>query len=89
VRVPTGTCKISGELRIPANVTLRGLTKEGSIIEQTSATANAVTVIPCTTGPGGIGGPFGDCEGGVTDLTIEGTGHLGTGTLLEIDSVVS
>jgi hypothetical protein len=89
VRVPTGTCKISGELRIPANVTLRGMAREGSILAQTSGTTNAVTIIPCTTGPGGRGGPFGDCEGGISDLTVEGNGHLGTGTLIEIDDVVS
>ena len=89
VVVPTGTCKVSGELRIPANITLRGQAKEGSIIEQTSATANAVTVIPCTNGPGGVGGPFGDCEGGISDLTIEGNGHLTAGTLIEVDNVVS
>ena len=89
VLIPTGTRKVSGELRIPANVTLRGMTKEGSIIEQTSATANAITVIPCTTGFGGKDGPFGDCEGGIFDLTIEGGGHIANGTLIEIDSVVS
>ena len=89
VLVPTGTCRISGELRIPANVTLRGLAKEGSIIEQTNATANAVTVVQCSTGFGGSGGPFGDCEGGISDLTIEGNGHSTTGTLVEIDGVVS
>ncbi len=47
VRIPTGTCKISGELRIPANITLRGMSRESSIIQQTSATANAITVTHC------------------------------------------
>ena len=28
VRLPTGTCKISGELRIPANISLRGMSRE-------------------------------------------------------------
>ena len=83
VRVPTGTCKISGELRIPANITLRGMSRESSILQQTSPTANAITVIPCTAGP------FGDCEGGLYDLTVEGNGHTSTGTLVEIDRVVS
>ena len=83
VRVPTGTCKISGELRIPANVTLRGTAREGSILQQTSTTANAITVIRCASSP------FGDCEGGISDLTITGSGHLGTGTLIEIDGAVS
>lgn len=89
VLIPTGTCKISGELRIPANITLRGLAKEGSILQQTSPASNAITVIPCSNGSGGQGGPFGDCEGGISDLTIEGSGHASTGTLIEIDDVVS
>ncbi|WP_161557453.1 glycosyl hydrolase family 28-related protein [Acidisarcina polymorpha] len=89
VLVPTGTCKVSGELRIPSNVTLKGISKEGSILQQTSATANAITVTRCTNGIGGVGGPFVDCEGGIFDLTIEGNGHTSTGTLVEIDNVVS
>ena len=28
VRIPTGICKISGELRIPQNITLRGMSRE-------------------------------------------------------------
>jgi hypothetical protein len=83
VLVPTGTCKISGELRMPANILLRGLGAESSIIQQTSATANAITVTKCASAP------FGDCQGGISNLTVEGTGHAGTGTLVEIDNVVS
>jgi hypothetical protein len=83
VRIPTGTCKVSAELRVPSNITLKGVAREGSILEQTSATANAITVFACS------GAPFGECEGGISDLTIEGTGHAGTGTLLELDDVVS
>jgi hypothetical protein len=70
-------------------VTLRGLAREGSILQQTSATANAVTVLRCTNGTGGLSGPFGDCEGGIEDLTIEGNGPSTTGTLIEIDNIVS
>ncbi len=83
VRIPTGTCKISGELRLPGNISLRGMARESSIIQQTSPTANAITVLRCPTAP------FEDCEGGIYDLTIEGSGHTTTGTLVEIDSVVS
>ena len=83
VRVPTGTCKISGELRIPSNITLRGMSRESSIIQQTSTTANAITVTRC--GASSLGG----CEGGIYDLTIEGDGHIATGTLLEMDGIVS
>ncbi len=83
VRVPTGTCRVTAELRVPANVTLRGMGLESSSIQQTSPTANAITVTKCPNAP------FGDCQGGISDLTIQGTGHSGSGTLLEIDNVVS
>ncbi len=83
VRIPTGTCKISGELRIPANLTLRGMSRESSIIQQTSTTANAITVTHCGTSL------LGGCEGGIYDLTIEGSGHTATGTLIEMDGAVS
>ena len=83
VRLPTGTCKISGELRIPSNISLRGMSRESSIIRQTSATANAITVTRC---PVSL---LGGCEGGIYDLTIEGNGHVATGTLVEMDAVVS
>ena len=83
VRIPTGTCKISDELRIPANITLRGMSRESSIIQQTSATANAITVTHCGTSL------LGGCEGGIYDLTIEGNGHTTTGTLIEMDGIVS
>jgi hypothetical protein len=83
VRIPTGTCKISGELRIPENITLRGMSRESSIIQQTSPTANAITVTRCSTSL------LGGCEGGIYDLTIEGNGHNSTGTLLEMDAIVS
>ena len=65
------------------------MSKEGSILQQTSATANALTVTRCTNGINNVGGPLVDCEGGIFDLTIEGSGHTSTGTLIEIDSVVS
>ena len=32
---------------------------------------------------------LGGCEGGIYDLTIEGSGHTTTGTLLELDAIVS
>ena len=83
VRIPTGTCKISSELRIPTNISLRGMSRESSIILQSSTTANAITVFRCPIAP------FGDCEGGIYDLTIEGIGHTSTGTLLELNNVVS
>jgi hypothetical protein len=83
VRIPTGTCKVSGELRIPANITLRGMSRESSIIQQTSTTANAITVTRCATSL------LGGCEGGIYDLTIEGSGHTTAGTLIELDAIVS
>ncbi len=83
VRIPTGICKISGELRIPQNITLRGMSRESSIIQQTSTTANAITVTGCSKQL------LGGCEGGIYDLTIEGNGHTTTGTLLEMDGIVS
>jgi hypothetical protein len=83
VRIPTGICKISGELRVPQNITLRGMSRESSIIQQTSTTANAITVTGCSKQL------LGGCEGGIYDLTIEGSGHTTTGTLLELNGIVS
>jgi hypothetical protein len=83
VLIPTGICKISGELRLPENISLRGMSRESSIIQQTSPAANAITVIACSKQP------LGGCEGGIYDLTIEGSGHTTTGTLLELDGIVS
>ncbi len=81
VRIPTGICKISGELRVPQNITLRGMSRESSIIQQTSPTANAITVIGCSKAL------LGGCEGGIYDLTIDGSGHTTAGTLVELDAV--
>ncbi len=83
VRIPTGICKISGELRVPQNITLRGMSRESSVIQQTSPTANAITVIGCSKAL------LGGCEGGIYDLTIDGSGHTTTGSLLELDAIVS
>jgi hypothetical protein len=88
VVVPTGTCKISGELRIPANITLRGVSKESSIIQQTSPTANAVTVVTCTNPPPNNQPPYPGCLGGIEDLAIEGSGSATSGTLIEINTIV-
>jgi len=88
VVVPTGTCKISGELRIPANITLRGVSLESSILQQTSPTANAVTVTACSSAPPNNTGPYPGCLGGIRDLAIEGSGSATSGTLIELDTIV-
>jgi Pectate lyase superfamily protein len=79
---PSGTYKISSALRVPCNVFIVGDGTQATTLQQTSTTANALTII-------GESGPITEgftCSGGIRDITIAGTGHLGTGTLVELDN---
>jgi hypothetical protein len=79
--VPTGTYKISATLRIPGYLNIKGEGYEASAIKQTCGTCNLFTAAQ---NGAWLGASY--FGGGVSDITLEGNGHLTTGTLLEIQN---
>jgi hypothetical protein len=79
VYLPAGTYRVSQALRIPAEMHLIGDGPETTTLLLISPTANLITVYK---------GSCNDwtCNGSVENLTLSGSGHLTTGTLLEIAS---
>jgi hypothetical protein len=80
VYLPAGHYLVNGTLRVANALQIAGDAKSGTIVQETNATANLFTVVgggSCTTYT---------CYGGLRDLTLEGSGHLTTGTLVELDS---
>ncbi len=80
VYLPAGHYKINGTLRIPNMLQVEGDSKDGTILQETNATASLLTVYQaqgCTTYY---------CYGGLENLTLEGTGKATGGSLLELNS---
>ncbi len=77
VYLPSGTYKISKTLRIPAQMHFIGDGPETTTLQLANPTANLITVAQ---------GKCGDwsCNGSLEGVTLQGDGHLTTGTLLEI-----
>ena len=82
VYVPAGLYKVSSTLRIPANLCIEGDSSEASILQLTSGQTNLFTVYGATC-PGTE-----QCNGQIHDLQLDGSGHLTTGTLLEVDAAL-
>ena len=75
--IPFGTFKVSGALRIPSNISVIGDGPQASVLQTTSPTANLITY---TSIGAGLAPFFG---GVVRNITLAGSGHTTTGTLLE------
>jgi len=75
-----GHYKVNGTIRIPSNLHMVGDSEANTIIQETGATANLITVY----GFGSVCSVYA-CFGGLEDITLEGSGKATTGTLLEID----
>lgn len=82
VYIPAGLYKISSTLRIPSNLCVMGDSNQASILQLTSATSNLFTVFAGNCPATAI------CNGQITDLQLDGSGHATTGNLLEIDGAV-
>jgi len=86
VYIPAGTYKISDVIRTPCGLTVTGDGEEVTTIEQTSNSANAVTVYP---NPGQPNPNYWTCDGAIENLQLYAPGgHLYTADLLELDSAV-
>jgi hypothetical protein len=80
VYIPDGLYIINGTLQIPNSMRIEGDGKNSTFLQETNPTASLITVTEqtlCTTIA---------CYGGVSDLTLEGSGKATTGTLLELDA---
>jgi hypothetical protein len=79
VYLPAGVYKISKTLRIPAQMHLIGDGPETTTLQLVNPTANLITVYQ---------GKCGDwtCNGSIEEMTLAGSGHSTTGTLLELDA---
>lgn len=79
VYIPAGLYKVSQTIRIPSNLCIVGDSSQGSILQLISPTSNLLTVYsgPCSGTQ--------QCNGQITDLQLDGSGHATTGNLLEID----
>ncbi len=75
-----GRYLINGTLRLPDTLHLIGDGRNACRLVETNATANLITVYPPSSGLLG-GSSLGSIEG----LSLEGSGHTTTGTLLEVD----
>ena len=78
---PAGTYIISATLRIPSYTRVTGEGYQSSTIQQTCGTCNLLTVY--NNGTSLQGSYFG---GSVSEMTLEGSGHTTTGTLLELQN---
>ena len=79
VYLPPGHYKVNGTIRMPSSLHLFGDTKSNTILQETGATANLITVYGAPTCS------VYTCYGGIDGLTLEGTGKATTGTLLEMN----
>lgn len=80
VYLPPGHYKINGTIRIPSALHLLGDSKGNTILQETGAKTNLITV---------YGNPFCNvytCYGGIEGVTLEGTGKATTGALLEMNA---
>jgi hypothetical protein len=79
VYLPAGTYKVNQTLRIPAQMHLIGDGPETTTLLEVNPTANLITVYK---------GNCNDwtCNGSLENITLSGSGHLTTGTLVEIAS---
>ena len=77
VYLPAGTYNVSKTLRIPGQMHLIGDGPETTTLLLTSPTGNLITVYK---------GKCGDwsCNGSIEGMALNGSGHLTTGTLLEL-----
>ena len=82
VYIPAGLYKVSSTLRIPSNMCIAGDSSQASILQLTSTQTNLFTVYGATC-PGTE-----QCNGQIHDLQLDGSGHLTTGALLEVDAAV-
>jgi len=82
VYLPPGAYKVSKTLRVPSQLHLIGDGPETATLLLTSPAGNLITVYP---------GKCSDwsCNGSIESLGLIGSGHLTTGTLLEITSADS
>ena len=74
-----GHYKVNGTIRLPSTMHMVGDSKANTIVQETGATANLITITgnnPCT---------IYECFGGLEGMTLEGSGKATTGTLLEVD----
>ena len=79
VYVPHGHYKISGTLVLQNGIRLQGDSRAGAVLQQTNPTANLITVYPTMNCGTYV------CYGGVENLTLEGSGKLTSGALLEMN----
>lgn len=78
---PAGTFKISAALRVPGYLNIKGEGYQASVIKQTCGTCNIFTAYQ---NGYWLGASF--LGGGISDLMLEGSGYLTTGTMLELQS---
>jgi hypothetical protein len=81
VYLPPGHYLVNGTLRIPSTLMMSGDSKAGTILQETNATANLLTVYPAGSGCNTYA-----CYGGLSHVTLEGIGKATGGTLLEMDA---
>ena len=79
VYVPAGLYKISSTLRIPANACIEGDSSQASILQLTSVQTNLLTVYAASCPNTEL------CNGQISNLQLDGSGHTTKGTLLEVD----
>jgi len=80
VYIPAGLYKVSNTLRVPANICVEGDSGEASVLQLTSAQTNLFTVYSASCAGNEL------CNGQISDLQLDGSGHATTGTLLEVDA---
>src|SRR5277367_4414739 len=80
VYVPGGLYKVSNTLRIPSNICIAGDSSQASILQLTSTQTNLLTVYAASCSTTEL------CNGQISDLQLDGSGHATTGTLLEVDA---
>jgi hypothetical protein len=80
VYLPPGQYKVAGTLRIPNAMRLEGDGKESVFLQETDPTASLVVVYGAPVCSSAM------CFGGLSDLTLEGSGKATAGALLEIDT---
>jgi hypothetical protein len=75
-----GHYKVNGTIRLPSNLHMVGDSKANTILQETGATANLITIY----GFGPVCSTYA-CFGGLESMTLEGSGKATTGTLLEMN----
>lgn len=82
--IPLGTYKLTAPIRLPCYLHAVGDGATASALKQTTPNANVVTVYPARMPVPPTDGYL--CSGSIEGITLTGSGHTSTGTLLELIS---